>query len=37
MVICQNYGHVAKKLSSVIVSQNHFLNKILDVYPLMIL
>ena len=34
MVICQNYRHFAKKLRSLIVSQNHFLNKILDVHPL---
>ena len=34
LVICQNYGHFAKKLRSVIVSQNHYLNKILDVHPL---
>ena len=34
MVICQNYGHFGKKLRSVIVSQNHYLNKILDVHPL---
>ena len=34
LVICQNYGHFANKLRSVIVSQNHYLNKILDVHPL---
>ena len=34
MVICQNYGHFAKKKRSVIISQNHYLNKILDVHPL---
>ena len=35
MVICQNYGHFAKKLRSVTVSQNHYINKILDVHPLL--
>ena len=34
MVICQTYRHFAKKLRSVIVSQNHYLNKIFDVHPL---
>ena len=34
MIIYHNYGHVVKKLSSVIVSQKHYLNKILDVHPL---
>ena len=34
MVICLNYGHFEKKLRSVIVSQNHYLNKIFDVHPL---
>ena len=34
VVICQNYVHFANKLRSVIVSQNHYLNKILDVHPL---
>ena len=34
LVICQNYGHFAIKLRSMIVSQNHYLNKILDVHPL---
>ena len=34
MVICLNYGHFEKKLKSVIISQNHYLNQILDVYPL---
>ena len=37
MVICQNYGHFAKKFRSVIVSQNHYLNQILDVHPLMVM
>ena len=36
-VIYQNYGHSAKNLKSVTVSQNHYLNKILDVHPLAIL
>ena len=34
LVICPNYGHFEKKLRSVIVSQNHYLNQILDVHPL---
>ena len=34
MVICQNYGHFAKILRSVIIFQNHYINKILDVHPL---
>ena len=35
MVTCQNHGHFAKtKLRSVIVSQNHYHNKILVVHPL---
>ena len=34
MVICLNYGHFEKLLRSVIVSQNHYLNQILDVHPL---
>ena len=34
MVICPNYGHFEKKLRSVIVSQKHYLNQILDVHPL---
>ena len=34
MVICQNYRHFAKILRLVIISQNHYLNKILDVHPL---
>ena len=34
MVICLNNGHFEKKLRSVIVSQNHYLNKIFDVHPL---
>ena len=34
LVICQNYGHFQKKLRSVIVSQNHYLNKMFDVHPL---
>ena len=34
LVICQNNGHFAKQLRSVIVSHNHYLNKILDVHPL---
>ena len=34
LVICLNYGHFEKKLRSVIVSQNHYLNQILDVHPL---
>ena len=34
MVICQNYRHFSKKLKSVIVSQIHYLNKIIDVHPL---
>ena len=34
MVICLNYGHFEKKLRSMIVSQNHYLNQILDVHPL---
>ena len=29
-----NYGHFEKKFKSVIVFQNHYLNKIFDVYPL---
>ena len=37
MVICQNYGHFEKKMRSVIVSQNHYLNQILDVHPLIYL
>ena len=34
LVICQNCGCFAKKFRSVIVSQNHYLKKILDVHPL---
>ena len=34
LVICLNYGHFEKKMRSVIVSQNHYLKKILDVHPL---
>ena len=34
MVICLNYRHFENKLRSVIVSQNHYLNQILDVHPL---
>ena len=34
MVICLNYGHLKKKLRSVIVSQNHYINQNLDVHPL---
>ena len=34
LVICQNHGHFAKKLRSVIASQIHYLNKVLDVHPL---
>ena len=30
----KNYGHFAKKLRSGIISQIHYLNKILDVHPL---
>ena len=37
MVICLNYGHFENKLRSVIISQNHYLNQILDVHPLKIL
>ena len=37
MVICLNYGHFEKKLRSVIVSQNHYLNRILDIHPLSII
>ena len=33
-LICLNYGHFEKKLWSGIISQNHYLNKILDVHPL---
>ena len=33
-VIRLNYRHFGKKLRSVTVSQNHFLNKICDVHPL---
>ena len=35
MVICLNYGYFKNKLRSVIVSQNHYLNKIFDVHPLL--
>ena len=34
MVICLNYGHFEKKMRSVIVSKNHYLNQILDIHPL---
>ena len=34
LVICLNYGHFEKKLRSMIVSQNHYLNYIFDVHPL---
>ena len=34
MVICLNYRHFENKLRSVIVSENHYLNQILDVHPL---
>ena len=34
IAIWQNYGQFAKQLRSVIISQNHYLNKILDVHPL---
>ena len=34
MVICLNYMNFEKKLRSVIVSENHYLNKIFDVHPL---
>ena len=34
LVICLNYRHFKNKLRSVIVSQNHYLNKIFDVHPL---
>ena len=35
LFICLNYGHFEeKKLCSVIVSQNPYLNQILDVHPL---
>ena len=34
MVICLKYKHFEKKLRSVIVSQNPYLNKIFDVHPL---
>ena len=36
LVICPNYSHFENKLRSVIVSQNHYLNQILDVHPLSI-
>ena len=35
MVICLNYRHFEKKLRSVIVSQNDYLNNIFDVHPLL--
>ena len=34
IVICPYYGHFEKKLRSEIVSQNHYLNQILDVHAL---
>ena len=34
MVIYLNYGHFEKKFKSMVVSQNHYLNQILDVHPL---
>ena len=34
IVFFLNYGHLEKKMSSVIVSQNHYFNKIFDVHPL---
>ena len=34
LVICLNYGYFEIKLRSVIVSQSHYLNQILDVHPL---
>ena len=34
LVLCQNYKHFSSKFSLVIISQNHYLNKILDVHSL---
>ena len=34
MVIYQNHGYLDLKKKSVIITQNHYINKILDVYPL---
>ena len=34
MVICLIYEHFEKKIRSVIISQNHYLNQILDIHPL---
>jgi hypothetical protein len=34
MIICQNYGHFAKKIEVSDRISNHYLNKILDVHPL---